>query len=267
MGNVREICPRSCRGDRAWHKRAPAKLTPWQTARPLRLASLFSTLMRHCACAAAHWKSNTGRKPSGKLFSLTSMPHQSLVAILFDSHGEFLTGEAIRFCARYSIALILPGGPGRLITTVETFAETRDGKGASKRDIDPAIMLAQCAAALDKRFAQRNKGSAAFRDGPHSGGGPAGRPRRRVFRPRQGRAAAGRRGGHRFGPISSSSTAPGAFRHSSLRGINRKDERRRSAGLADRRPRASPPIPAHRLDELLPWNWRPLAQAIPALAA
>jgi transposase len=25
--------------------------------------------------------------------------------------------------------------------------------------------------------------------------------------------------------------------------------------------------PAHRLDELLPWNWRPHAQAIPAQAA
>jgi hypothetical protein len=25
--------------------------------------------------------------------------------------------------------------------------------------------------------------------------------------------------------------------------------------------------PAHRLDELLPWNWRPPAQVIPALAA
>jgi len=25
--------------------------------------------------------------------------------------------------------------------------------------------------------------------------------------------------------------------------------------------------PAHRLDALLPWNWRPRAQTIPALAA
>ena len=78
--------------------------------------------------------------------STPSKPH----SILFDSHGEFLTGEAIRWCARYNIALILPGGPGRLITTVETFAETRDKKGASKKDVDPAIILAQCEAALDK---------------------------------------------------------------------------------------------------------------------
>jgi hypothetical protein len=30
---------------------------------------------------------------------------------------------------------------------------------------------------------------------------------------------------------------------------------------------ASPAIPAHRLDELLPWNWRPQPAAIAALAA
>ena len=46
-------------------------------------------------------------------------------AILFDSHGEFLTGETIRFCARYSIDLVLPGGPGRSITMVETALETK----------------------------------------------------------------------------------------------------------------------------------------------
>ena len=28
--------------------------------------------------------------------------------ILFDSHGEFLTGEALRWCARYGIGIILP---------------------------------------------------------------------------------------------------------------------------------------------------------------
>ena len=72
-------------------------------------------------------------------------------AILFDSHGEFLTGEAIRFCARYSIALLLPAGPGRLITMVETEAEARDRKSAEKRDVDPSIILAQCAAAMDPR--------------------------------------------------------------------------------------------------------------------
>jgi hypothetical protein len=33
--------------------------------------------------------------------------------ILFDSHGDFLIGEAIRWLVRYSINLLLSGGPGR----------------------------------------------------------------------------------------------------------------------------------------------------------
>ena len=46
-------------------------------------------------------------------------------AILFDSHGEFMTGEALRWCARYSINPVLPGGPGRLITMIESALETK----------------------------------------------------------------------------------------------------------------------------------------------
>jgi CRISPR-associated endonuclease Cas1 len=67
-------------------------------------------------------------------------------AILFDSHGEFLTGEAIRWCARYSINLALPGGPGRLITMVESALETKANTMTRIRDIDPSIIRAQCAA-------------------------------------------------------------------------------------------------------------------------
>lgn len=66
--------------------------------------------------------------------------------ILFDSHGEFMTGEAIRWCARYSISLALPGGPGRLITMVESALETKAKTMTRMRDIDPAIIRAQCAA-------------------------------------------------------------------------------------------------------------------------
>ena len=66
--------------------------------------------------------------------------------ILFDSHGEFLTGEAIRWCARYSIDLALPVGPGRLITMVETALETKTNTMSRMRDIDPSIVRAQCAA-------------------------------------------------------------------------------------------------------------------------
>jgi hypothetical protein len=56
-------------------------------------------------------------------------------AILFDSHGEFMTGEAIRWCARYSITLALPGGPGRLITMVESALKTRANTMTRMRDI------------------------------------------------------------------------------------------------------------------------------------
>jgi len=66
--------------------------------------------------------------------------------ILFDSHGEFLTGEAIRWCARYSINLLLPGGPGRIITMVESALETKTNTMTRMRDIDPMIIRAQCAA-------------------------------------------------------------------------------------------------------------------------
>ena len=66
--------------------------------------------------------------------------------ILFDSHGEFLTGEAIRWCARYSINLVLPGGPGRLITMVESALETKTNTMTRMRAIDPMIIRAQCAA-------------------------------------------------------------------------------------------------------------------------
>jgi CRISPR/Cas system-associated endonuclease Cas1 len=67
-------------------------------------------------------------------------------AILFDSHGEFMTGEAIRWCARYSINLALPGGPGRLITMVESALETKTNTMTRLRDVDPSIVSAQCAA-------------------------------------------------------------------------------------------------------------------------
>ena len=50
-------------------------------------------------------------------------------AILFDARGEFLTGEAIRWCARYAIPLILPNGPGRAILFYESALEA-DGAGA-----------------------------------------------------------------------------------------------------------------------------------------
>jgi CRISP-associated protein Cas1 len=64
-------------------------------------------------------------------------------AVLFDGRGEFLTGEAIRFCARYGIAIVMPDGPGRLITFIHSALEA-DGNGVP--DISPMTLRAQCAA-------------------------------------------------------------------------------------------------------------------------
>ena len=65
-------------------------------------------------------------------------------AILFDGRGEFMTGEAMRWCARRGIGLILPDGPGRMVTIVHSALEAAEGQ--SVRDVGPAIIRAQCAA-------------------------------------------------------------------------------------------------------------------------
>ena len=67
-------------------------------------------------------------------------------AILFDSHGEFFTGEALRWCARYAITLAWPDGPDRMITTVETALEAKAPAAQQMRDIDATVIRAQCAA-------------------------------------------------------------------------------------------------------------------------
>jgi CRISP-associated protein Cas1 len=63
--------------------------------------------------------------------------------ILFVSHGEFLTGEALRWCARYGIGLILPDGPSRMMTFLHSALEA-DGNGIP--DTSPAMIRAQCRA-------------------------------------------------------------------------------------------------------------------------
>jgi CRISP-associated protein Cas1 len=63
--------------------------------------------------------------------------------ILFDGHGEFLTGEALRWCARYGIGLILPDGPSRMMTFLHSALEA-DGNGVP--DTSPAMIRAQCRA-------------------------------------------------------------------------------------------------------------------------
>ena len=68
-----------------------------------------------------------------------------LRAILFDGYGEFLTGEALRWCMRYGVALILPDGPGRMATFTHSALEATQG-AAALPDIDPAVIRSQCAA-------------------------------------------------------------------------------------------------------------------------
>ena len=65
-------------------------------------------------------------------------------AILFDGRGEFITGQAIRFCARYAVDIIFPNRPGRAILFSESALEAAGGE--TLRDIGPAIIRAQCAA-------------------------------------------------------------------------------------------------------------------------
>ena len=74
-------------------------------------------------------------------------------AILFDAHGEFLTGEGIRWCARYAIPLILPNGPGRAILFYESALEADgagegvNGKHAARiLDVGPSLVRAQALA-------------------------------------------------------------------------------------------------------------------------
>jgi CRISPR/Cas system-associated endonuclease Cas1 len=63
--------------------------------------------------------------------------------ILFDGHGEFLTGEALRWCARYGIGIILPDGPGRVMTFLHSALEAENNGIA---DTSPAMIRGQCRA-------------------------------------------------------------------------------------------------------------------------
>ena len=127
-------------------KRGKEKLTPWQdgaraSPRVLVLGAYAALRVRGGALEIEHGP-NRERATIRIDIDAEPKPH----AILFDSHGEFMTGEAIRWCARYSINLLLPGGPGRIITMVESALETKTKTMTRMRDIDPSIIRAQCAA-------------------------------------------------------------------------------------------------------------------------
>jgi CRISP-associated protein Cas1 len=127
-------------------ERAKEKLTPWQAGaraspRVLVLGAYAALRVRGGALEIEHGP-HDDRVTIRIDIDAEPKPH----TILFDSHGEFLTGESIRWCARYSINLALPGGPGRLITMVESALETKKNTMTRMRDIDPSIIRAQCAA-------------------------------------------------------------------------------------------------------------------------
>ena len=127
-------------------QRGKEKLTPWQdgaraSPRVLVLGAYAALRVRGGALEIEH-----GPHDDRQTIRIDIDAEPKPRAILFDSHGEFMTGEAIRWCARYSINLALPGGPGRLITMVESALETKTNTMTRMRDIDPSIIRAQCAA-------------------------------------------------------------------------------------------------------------------------
>jgi hypothetical protein len=134
---------RACR----WSlERGKEKLTPWQggahaSPRVLVLGAYAALRVRGGALEIEH-----GLHSDRQIIRIDIDAEPKPRAILFDSHGEFMTGEAIRWCARYSISLALPGGPGRLITMVESALETKANTMTRMRDVDPSIVRAQCAA-------------------------------------------------------------------------------------------------------------------------
>ena len=127
-------------------ERGKEKLTPWQdgaraSPRVLVLGAYAALRVRGGALEIEHGP-HDDRATIRIDIDTEPKPH----TILFDGHGEFLTGEAIRWCARYSINLLLPGGPGRIVTLVESALETKTNTMTRMRDIDPMIIRAQCAA-------------------------------------------------------------------------------------------------------------------------
>ena len=65
-------------------------------------------------------------------------------AILFDGRGEFLSGEALRWCAQRGVVIVMPDGPGRALTFIETALEARSAD--TLPDTGPTLIRAQCAA-------------------------------------------------------------------------------------------------------------------------
>ena len=90
-------------------ERGKKKLTPWQdgaraSPRVLVLGAYAALRVRGGALEIVH-----GPHDDRQTIRIDIDAEPKPGAILFDSHGELLTGEAIRWCARYSINLLLAG--------------------------------------------------------------------------------------------------------------------------------------------------------------
>ena len=96
-----------------------------------------------CASGAALSKSNTVPSPNGSKLCV-DIDDPPPCAILFDGRGEFLSGEALRWCTRRGVVIVMPDGPGSMMTLLHSAAEASDS--ATLRDVGPAIIRAQCAA-------------------------------------------------------------------------------------------------------------------------
>ena len=86
-------------------ERGREELTPWQdgaraSPRVLVLGAYAALRVRGGALEIEHGPHDDRRTIR---FDIDAEPKPR--GILFDSHGEFMTGEAIRWCARYSINL------------------------------------------------------------------------------------------------------------------------------------------------------------------
>ena len=81
---------------------------------------------------------------AGRLHLCVDIDDPPPCAVLFDGRGEFLSGEALRWCARRGVVIVMPDGPGRMMTFLHSAIEASDGE--TLRDIGPAIVRAQCAA-------------------------------------------------------------------------------------------------------------------------
>ena len=103
---------------------------------------MYSVQTRRCACGKALFIEHG--EDAARIKHKLDIDDPPPCAILFDGRGEFLTGDAIRFCTQRGIVLAMPDGPGRIVTIAHSALEATEGE--TLRDVGPAIIRAQCAA-------------------------------------------------------------------------------------------------------------------------